>query len=339
MRVLFDTTYARRAPHSGTGIYITRVGHELSGLVDLVEVWNPRRRPPAGGGLGSVRNLVADAWWSMNELPRLAARCGADLIHHPLPAHAPGSRTPQVITVVDLAFERLPGCFDRGYRNYAHLAHRAAARRARQVIAISETTASDLRECWRVDACVALLGPGQVLPQVPEGGAPEHFLYVGDDEPRKNLATLLEAYGRYRLRASDPLDLVLAGSATGAPAPGVRLERGPSPERIAALLASAAALVHPSLYEGFGMTPLEAMRSGTPVLAARSPGVVEICADAVLYTDPFDADGFAARMAQLAGDRPLRERLAGLGQARAREFSWASCAQSHVEAYSLALGG
>jgi alpha-1,3-rhamnosyl/mannosyltransferase len=339
VRVLIDTTYARRAPHSGTGIYIESVCRELSRLVDLVEVWNPRRRPPAGGGLGSVRNLAADARWSMVELPRLATRAGADVIHHPLPAHAPGSRTPQVITVVDLAFERLPECFDRGYRAYAHLSHRAAARRAEQVIAISETTASDLRECWGVDARVALLGPGQALPAMPVAGTPEHFLYVGDDEPRKNLATLLEAYERYRSQASDPLDLILAGSATAVPTPGVRLERGPAPERIAALLSAAAALVHPSLYEGFGMTTLEAMKAGTPVLAARAPGVVEICADAAVYADPLDADGFAAWMTELAEDKTMRERLAGRGQARAGYFSWASCAQRHVEAYSLALGG
>jgi glycosyltransferase involved in cell wall biosynthesis len=337
MRVLIDTTYARRAPHSGTGIYIERICQELGRLVDLVEVANERRRPPAGGGLGSMRNLAADIWWSAVELPRLATRRGVDVIHHPLPAFAPLARMPQVVTVVDLAFERLPECFARGYRTYAHVAHRAAARNAANVIAISQTTAADISEWWGVESVVALLGPGQELPSVPRAAAPEHFLYVGDDEPRKNLATLLAAYARYRADVSEPLDLVLAGSAADGDGPGVRVERSPSGHRVAELLARAAALVHPSLYEGFGMTPLEAMQAGTPVLAARSPGVVEICGGAAEYVEPLDSVGFATRMAEVAGDPTLRQRLGALGQARAGEFSWARCAERHVEAYSLAL--
>ena len=79
MRVLIDITYARRAPYSGTGIYIQRLCSELarSGDVEVVEAVNRRRRPPAGGGLGSARNLAADLWWSAVELPQLAERVGA----------------------------------------------------------------------------------------------------------------------------------------------------------------------------------------------------------------------------------------------------------------------
>jgi glycosyltransferase involved in cell wall biosynthesis len=343
VRVLVDTTYARRAPHSGTGVYVERLCEELDRRddVEVIQVWNRRRRPPAGGGIGSVRNLSSDAWWANGQLPRLAMRMRADLIHHPLPALAARARMPQVITVVDLAFERLPDCFDRGYRAYAHLVHRAAARRAAAVIAISETTARDVRECWGIAGerlVVAHLGPGQKLPRTPPLERATHFLYVGDDEPRKNLVTLLEAYGRYRSREADPLDLVLAGSAA-ASAAGVRVESSPSADRLAELLAGAAALVHPSLYEGFGLTPLEAMRAGTPVLAARSPGLLEICGEAAIYAEPSDADGFAAQMTTLAADAGLAQSLRLRGFGRAHDFSWTRCAESHVGAYSLALGG
>jgi alpha-1,3-rhamnosyl/mannosyltransferase len=249
---------------------------------------------------------------------------------------------PQVITVTDLAYEVLPDHFDRGFRLYSHHRHRAAARAAAVVICISETTAADVGSIWGVPSeriAVALLGPGQELSSADESSAaadPRHFLYVGDNEPRKNLAVLLAAYQRYAERAQQPLELVLAGSAS-ARAPGVRLEPDPGPARLAELYRGAAALVHPSLHEGFGLTPLEAMRIGTPVLAARSPGITEVCADAVRYADPRDPDSFAAAMSELAQDPALRLDLRERGRRRAAEFSWAKCARAHLAAYSLAI--
>ncbi len=273
------------------------------------------------------------------QLPRLARRAGAQLIHHPLPARAPTGGLPQVITVHDLAFERLPACFDLAFRRYAHLTHRAAARGAEAVVCVSETTAADARELWAVPAqkiVVARHGPGQELPLRGRGVEPPHFLYVGDGEPRKNLDVLLEAYGRYRESSPAPLELVLAGAAR-ADLTGVRVVVDPDPERLGELLLDAAALVHPSLYEGFGLTPLEAMRLGTPVIAARSPGVVEVCADAVRYVPPSDAEAWAIAMRELAAEPALRRQLAGSGRRRAAEFSWSESARRHREAYSLAL--
>lgn len=344
MRVLIDTTYAHRAPLSGTGVYIRRLGEELSRLdgVEPMSVANVTRRLPAGGGLGSLRNLAGDLRWTGVELPRLARRAGAEVIHHPLPARTPLSRVPQVVTVVDLAFERLPGHFDAGFRRYAHYAHRAAARRAAAVICISQTTAADARELWRVAPeriIVAPLGPGQGLTaERPRSGEPQHFLYVGDAEPRKNLDVLLEAYRSYReAAASRPLNLVLAGSAR-VQMPGVRVVASPTAAELSELYLDAAALVHPSLYEGFGLTPVEAMALGTPVLAARAPGVVEICGDAPRYADPSYPEAFAAAMRELAHDPDLRDELTARGRRRAAAFSWAACARAHQDAYSLALG-
>jgi glycosyltransferase involved in cell wall biosynthesis len=342
MRVLFDTTYAARAPYSGTGVYIDRVIdalHRIDGI-EIETVANRRRRAPGGGGVGSLRNLLADRWWTAVELPRIARRVGADVVHHPLPAFARATRVPQVITVHDLAFERLPEQFDRAFRLYAHKSHRAAALAGDAVICVSETTAADARELWGAKAdriVVAPLGPGQAMPN--DGDArprqPAHFLYVGDQEPRKNLAVLLAAYRMYREASERPLDLVLAGSASAQMA-GVRLETRPERSRLADLYRSAAALVHPSLYEGFGLTVLEAMSAGTPVLAADVPGVREVCGEAARYTNPQDAAGFAAAMAQIAAEPRLREELSERGRRRAAEFSWDGCARAHLDAYSLA---
>jgi glycosyltransferase involved in cell wall biosynthesis len=328
MRVLIDTTYARRAPHSGTAVYLDRLIEALSSQEDLevVPVSNGRRGPRGGGGVRSVRNMLTDRWWEEMELPNLALSNGADVIHHPLPATSmrhQGARV--VITVHDLAFERLPDMFDRRFRRYAHKAHRDAALAAAAVICVSETTARDVRELWGVPAeriVVAPHGPGQELPAVPRAAEPEHFLYVGDREPRKDLATLLAAHARYRTQVPDPLPLVLAGA--GDPV---------GPERLAELYAGAAALVHPSLYEGFGLTLLEAMAAGTPVIAARAAGAVEVCGDAAVWFDPGSVEQLADAMAAIGG---RARRLSEAGLRRASEFSWARSAQAHRAAYSLA---
>lgn len=340
MRVLIDTTYARRAPFSGTAIYVGCLAAALSRIdgVELVEVANPRRRAPAGRGVGSLRNLTVDTGWERVELPRLARRHRVDVVHHPLPARSIGR--PQVVTVHDLAFERLPECFDRGFRVYSHHAHRAAARAAGAVVCVSQTTAADARELWGVDPeriVVARHGPGQIVARPPLGRA-KHFLYVGDAEPRKDLPTLLAAYRLYRDSAARPSPLVLAGSAS-VRGEGIEVERAPSTERLAELYGRALALVHPSLYEGFGLTPLEAMNAGVPVLAARSPGVEEVCSTAALYAEPREPQSFAAQMSRLAAEPLLREDLARRGRTRAAEFSWEASAQSHVEAYRLATAG
>jgi glycosyltransferase involved in cell wall biosynthesis len=342
--VLIDTTFARRSPQSGTGIYLEQLCAALAALgeVDIVRACNARRRPPAGGGVGSVRNLLADELWTQIELPRRARAAGADLIHHPLPAFAYSSSLPQAVTVHDLAFEALPDKFDPAYRGLTRRTHRAAARRARAVICVSHTTARDVQARWGVDSERILVAPhglGQDLGTPPAAASVSrggYFLYVGDDEPRKNLAGLLAAYRRYREGATEPLELVLAGSATAAET-GVRIEHRPGAERLAVLYAGAAALVHCALHEGFGMTLVEAMAAGAPVLAAPAPGVLEVCGDAARYADPSDPDAFAAAMAEVAGDEPLRRELAERGRRRAERFSWADSARIHLAAYSLAV--
>jgi alpha-1,3-rhamnosyl/mannosyltransferase len=207
------------------------------------------------------------------------------------------------------------------------------------VICVSETTAADVRSLWGVRPeriVVARHGPGQELPLVSRASEVKHFLYVGDGEPRKNLGTLLEAYARYRQGGGERLALVLAGRAD-AGGEGVTVERDLPPQRLAELYAGAAALVHSSLYEGFGMTVLEAMRAGVPVIASDAPGVREVGGDAALYAGPNDADAFAAAMRSVTTDEGLRERLAAAGAARAATFSWSASARAHLEAYSLAL--
>jgi glycosyltransferase involved in cell wall biosynthesis len=265
-----------------------------------------------------------------------------------------------VVTVHELAFERVQECFAPAFRSFASVTHRAAARGADAVICVSNTTALDVRARWGVPEgriVVARHGPGQeVDASRPRRGA-AHLLYIGDDEPRKNLGLLLEAHRLLRAahrrdpaaHPQAPPPLVLAGTANplaaaAADSPGghagaIRLVDRPEPEVLAALLADAVALVLPSLFEGFGLTALEAMAAGVPVVAARSPGVTETCGDAALYADPHDAEDLARALDRVARDPALRRDLSERGRRHAAEFSWARAARAHVRAYNLAVDG
>lgn len=337
MRVVLDISYALRGP-SGTAVYLERLRDALRAEgVDVVEAADERRPAPAGGGAASARNLARDWWWTQVGLPRRAREAGADVLHHPLPALARRAPCPQVVTVHDLAFERLPEHFAPAFRRWASVAHRRAARGADAVVCVSQTTRRDAMARWGLESAqivVAAHGPGQE--PAPAAVAARHFLYIGDDEPRKNVGVLLAAHARYReLAGEGALDLVLAGSARAAQA-GVRSE--PAPD-LGALLGGAAALVHPALHEGFGLTALEAMHAGVPVIAARSPGLAETCAGAALYVDPHDAEGVARALARVAAEPALRAQLAAAGRDRAAAFSWRASARAHIEAYTLAMDG
>ncbi len=324
MRVLLDTTFARRGP-SGTGVYIESLAAALGAEgVDVVEAWNRRRRPPGAGGARSVANLVGDEWWTAVGLPRAAAAAAADVLHHPLPAWSVRAPCPQVVTVHDLAFVRLPELFDRRYAAWAAWTHRRAARRADAVVCVSEATRRDLVELWGVDGLVAHHGPGQAPAVPPPRTAARHYLYVGDDEPRKDLPTLRAAHAELGPAAAP---LVLAGSAGG---------RALDAPALALLQASAIALVHPARSEGFGLTVLEAMAMGTPVIAARCPAVAEVGGEAICWFEPGDVAGLAAQMRLLEADAGVRERLGQAGRARAAGFSWRTSARRHIEAYTLA---
>jgi glycosyltransferase involved in cell wall biosynthesis len=311
VRVLLDTTYLARG-HTGTGTYVRQLARALRALgVDVVEAANPRRRPP---GDGSLRNAAADAWWARVELPRRAAEHRADVVHHPLPAHSPGVRN--VITVHDLAFDLHPELFAARFAAYARVAHARAARAADAVVAVSHTTANDALTRWGLhgdNVVVARHGPGQPLGPV-ERRPPRHVLYVGDDEPRKNLPLLEDAMRRF----------------------GALPLRRPRPgEDLAALHAEALALIHPAVHEGFGLTALEALAAGTPVVAYPSLAVREVCGAAALYAA--DAEGLAAHLRRLHAEPDRAADLSKGGKTHAARYSWEHCAREHLKAYTLAI--
>src|SRR5205823_6561493 len=107
-------------------------------------------------------------------------------------------------------------------------------------------------------------------------------------------------------------------------------------ERMPALLRGARAMVFPSLFEGFGLPPLEAMACGTPVAASDRGALAEVCGDAALAFDPEDVDAIAEAIARVAGDEGLRADLRERGLRAAAGFTWRACAEAHFEAYRAA---
>lgn len=326
MRVLLDTSHAARRP-SGTGVYVRELAdalRELDGVELLVACQRRRLRPGAGNPLRSAANAALDLAWLHLGLPRAARAAGAEVVHHPLPAHSRRIGAAQVSTFHDVAFERLPRAYGPLWRRLARRQYRRAARRSDALVCVSEATARDALELLGAERrriVVAPHGPGQRLPAVQREAEPRHFLYVGDAEPRKDLGALL---GREL-----PLPLMLAGAAA-------RLGGGEpdaSPKRLAELLGGAAALVHPARIEGFGLTLAEAMAAGTPVVARRTPAAEELCGDAALLVDGGE---LPEALARIAADADLRERLSAAGRERAARLSWAESARRHESAYTLA---
>jgi glycosyltransferase involved in cell wall biosynthesis len=318
--VAIDARDAHLEPLRGWGRYALELTRHLPEDLHV--------RLHTGGGRGP------EILWEQLAFPRALAREGAAVVHATncfLPLRRP---CPGVVTIHDLAFEAHPADFSRRTGAKYRFFTPRAARSAERVICVSQATAADVIARYGVDAGKVRVVPN--APALPVGDAPvngpggPYLLAVGDLRAKKNLGRLVQAWSA--LRAAGELEhrLVLAGHGTMAVPDGVEVTGYVDDARLDALLRGAALLVHPSLYEGFGLVVAEAMARGTPVAAANATALPETAAGAAELFDPLDVDDMAAAILRALG---RRDELAALGRARAAELSWERTATETVAVY------
>jgi glycosyltransferase involved in cell wall biosynthesis len=343
----------------GTRTYAVNLAKALAELSEVELTLLVRCAVQADGLKGRV--VTEDEW-----------RDDVAVIHKPAQVFNPqelgllfGSSAHVVITYQDLIAYRVPVVFSsdpeyEAYRATSGLSVQAA----QKILAYSQIAAQEISSEFGIPLAELIavpLGVEAELFATREPAAPDvarelklprrYFFSLATDYPHKNLQGLLDAYAHFRSRwaGNDAPGLVLAGYSLGSRARlyedvesdqadnGVKFVGPVSPEALRVLYHRAMALVYPSLYEGFGLPPLEAMAAGTPVVAMPFSSVPEVGGDAVLYAEGLSPTDLAHAMERIATSESLRADLRDRGLKRAQDFRWELVAREVLEVYRSAV--
>lgn len=348
--VAVDVNPATRAVMTGTEVYTREVASRLEAAAPELRWRFFASRPRAGLGM-DLMVIPLRRLWTQARLPLALAAERPNLLF--VPAHAiPFAWAGKALTVVhDLAFERHPNAYSPAERAYLQLTTRWAVMRCRLLIAVSESTKADLVSAYGVrPERVRVVPLGATPPTTPaapasrlhELGLNGNFvLQVGRIETRKNQTAALAAVERM-----DGVTLAVAGPETN-PALAAKLRASPRARvlgrvdqaTLELLYKRAAAVVVPSLYEGFGLPVLEAMARGKVVVAAKASSLPEVGGDAALYFhDAAGAEQLANVLDVALTDQRLRTSLAKAARARAKTFTWDRTVAGVVEVIRELLG-
>jgi glycosyltransferase involved in cell wall biosynthesis len=300
--------------------------------------------------------------WLFTEGVRMMGRDGIDILwgtRHMLPPLLPG-KIRKVLTVHDLVWRYYPETMERYNRLVMSLLAGRSIKEADHIIAVSHATARSIREVFGIAekkitvvhhaaGGYEALGREESAAYISEkyGTGDNYVLTVSTVEPRKNLSTLLRAFSRLK---GEGFQLVVAG-APGWKTSAIREEYerlgltegevkflGYVPDGDMNRLYSGAGLfVFPSLYEGFGLPPLEAMASGAPVLASNSSSIPEVVGDAGMLLEPLDEEGWAGAIARVMSEPSTRAEMSGNSLKRAGAFSWEKAARETLGVFEKVL--
>ena len=333
-------TYARQLvrslAHVGTHDYAVLVPARAKDAADGLPAIEVKDPPVAKRGPLRIAAMALQARRTKGVVDQVAT---FDVVHYPLTVPSPRVEVPTIVTLHDVQHRDLPEFFGPARRSFRRLAYDRAARSAAAVVVTSEFVRGRARDALDLD-------PGRIH-VVPLGidhttfrpGNQERepiVLYPARGWPHKNHARLFQAFAT--LRETRPkLRLLLTGGGLERlePVPeGVEILGEVPPSQLASLYRRAACLVYPSLYEGFGIPPLEAMACGCPVAASSAGAIPEVCGDAAVLFDPTDVEAMGTAM--LEADA-RRDELRELGLARAAQFTWDEAARRHEDVYGTAL--
>ncbi|MGE0796170.1 MAG: glycosyltransferase family 4 protein [Acidimicrobiia bacterium] len=306
---------------------------------DLPERWHDLGRP--GGG------LRYELW---HRLRRPAVGVPGGVVHATSLAVPPAGGRPLVVTVHDLVVLRQPEHLTRRGVAFHRRGLELTRREASVVVVPSEFGRDDLARAGFDPARVQVAPHGVELPApAPDPAAvlqglgirPPYLLFVSTIEPRKGVGDVLEAHRRLR-RLHPDLGLVLVGAPGWGPppdlgGPGVlAVGRVDDDSRLDVLYRQAVALAHPASYEGFGLTPLEAMARGCPVVVSDAACLPEVVGDGGIVVPTGDVGALADALGGLIGGGAERARWSAAGLARAGGFTWEASALAHRRAYEAA---
>lgn len=348
--VIVDARIARRR-RTGAAVYL----HDLQAALaaadppDLnVQFVTGPPGLPRRNALTTLGNLLVDSAWHHVLLPLVAKRRRADLIHAFFNWAPWWTRRRTVVTVHDVAWERVPETFPAPFRRYARLLTKHSARRATRVITTTQSTARDLTGLYRVaESRIRVIPIGVASDPEPSNPREPFVLAVGEFEPRKRIVELITGHRLYvRGAPADPppCRLVLAG-AGGSDEAAVRAAAGPEcdvlgfvdDDTLGDLYRRATLLVYPSSYEGFGMPILEAMSHGCPALIANNSSLPEVGGDAALYIEAPTTDGIAAALSAALADREALRTRGEASREHASAFAWSQIAAQTLDTYREAL--
>lgn len=352
MRVAID---GRKIADFGIGTYIRGL---LGGLtaIDPDDELIVFTLPESDGLVPRAKNLtvvhVDSAHYSVRELFAIAGairRSGADLFHAPHYV-TPFTRCPTVVTIHDLIHLHQP-LGKPAARSYARWMIGRSVRRARGVLTVSAAVRAELAALYPAAASKIVVTPNGIDERFGMSAAPvdlailskwqlesgRFVLFVGNDKRHKNVERLVKAWELVRTR-HDSYRLVLTGGSFDrfGNRGWITLTGRVSDQELAALYRAAVCVVQPSLEEGFGLPPLEAMASGAPVVVSRIPALVELTAGAAIEVDPLSVDSIAEGIERALDDQGLRDAMIVRGRGRASEFTWQRCAELTLAAYRRA---
>jgi len=368
MRILLDYRPALR-DRSGVGEYVHQLARHLAtgaagdSLTLFTSSWKDRPSAEVSAAVPGARlsdHRIPVAWlnlaWHNLEWPPVEWLVSGphDVVFSPHPLLMPTRRAARVVMVHDLDFLAHPERTAREIRrDYPRLAASHAGRAERVIVPSRYTAGEVCRKLAvpsdRIRVCPQGVPPWNA-PVAPRGAQTGYLLFMGTLEPRKNLGTLLGAYGRLLARRPDTPRLVLAGAA----GPGAQswldaIVRPPlaghvehigyvtHPQR-QSVYSGACALVLPSFDEGFGMTALEAMSLGVPVVASDRGALPEVIGEAGLLVPPDSEDALVAALERVLFDESLAQTLSDRGRERARAFDWQVTARAVRAVFQEAIG-